>query len=465
MTIQLTKREVVEPPDALLELLSTFSADLNYETLPADVVHAATVRIIDTLGALVAGFDGEPCQVGRDVAERFYRGGGATIFGTQIETTLEMAAFVNATTARYAEMNDVVYQKGGAGGHPSDFIMPILSTAGYVKASGKELITAVVLAYEIYLRLAQKTTLAGFDYTNFVAIAVSAASGKLLGLDQEQLAQSISITVTANNALRQSRTGHLSMWKAAAAGQAGRSGVFAAILASQGMEAPPLPFQGKNGWFNHVVHGELALTNLGGPFLITETFIKPRGACAWTISSILAAEHVGAFGEVDDVDEIVVETYLRAKEGNGTGEHRWHATTRESADHSIPYVVAAALRDGTVGKEQFDEAHLVDPNIRALVAKVSVVENEGFTKEFEAKPTICRTRVTVTKKDGRKFVGESGGANGDLAAPRDDAEISEKFLMNTSEFIDATRSQSILKMLWGLGSFTDVSVIADLLIL
>jgi 2-methylcitrate dehydratase len=211
---------------------------------------------------------------------------GATVIGTGFRTSPDLAAFVNGTTARYVEMNDVYHWPGSSGGHPSDVLMPIFAAAEHARASGRDFITAVVLGYEVYLRLSDAVKAPGFDAANFCCMGAALGAGKMLGLDGDGLAECLSMAVVPNNALNQARTGYLSMWKAVAAGQSGRAGVFAALLAQAGMRGPHMPFEGKAGWSDHVARGPVALDTFGGPgtpFKIHDTLIKPRASCATTI--------------------------------------------------------------------------------------------------------------------------------------------------------------------------------------
>ena len=441
--------------DGLQQRITNYATGLGYDSLPAEAAHAARVRVIDTLAALVGGFEGEPCRIARRMAARMPDTEGATITGTSMRTTPDMAAFVNGTTARYVELNDVYHWPGSAGGHPSDVVMPVLGVAEHARASGRDLIAAVVLAYEIYLRLSDVIGKRPFDCANYACLAVAVASAKLLGLSREQIAAAASMAVVPNNVLRQVRTGHLSMWKAVTAGHAGKAGVFAAMLAREGMNAPYLPFEGKSGWCDHIAGKRFSLDTLGGgnaPFKILDTLIKPRSSCATTISSILAAEKVAPAlkGRIADVQGVTVEVYETAKIGMATGEHHWNPDCRETADHSIPYVVAAALMDGTVTPKQFDEAHLRDPGLRALLAKIEVVTNDEFTQAYEKLPVEHRTRVNVVTRGGERFVGEAGGDKGDLSQPKTDAQIAEKFLGVTEAFLGAGRARAALDRLWRL---------------
>src|SRR5262249_43500952 len=174
-----------------------------------------------------------------------------------------------------------------------------------------------------------------------------------------------------------------------ATGQASRAAVFAALLARAGMEGPHLPFEGKAGWCKHVAREDLVLGSMGGenaaPFKIGDTRIKFRPCGAIAIASVIAAEKVTPI-DIREIDRATVETFDHAKIVMGTGEHRWNPDSREVADHSVPYVVAATLMDGTLTLRSFDDAHLFDPEMRALMKKIEVVENKEFTKLYRQQP-------------------------------------------------------------------------------
>src|SRR4051812_16489271 len=380
--------------DRIQSQLSSYAASLTFEHLDDKTVHAAKVRVIDTFGALVGGFAGDPCRIARDVAAQMPNRNGATVIGTDIRTSPDFAAFANGTTARYVEMNDVYHWPGSSGGHPSDVLMPIFAAAEYAQATGRDFITAVVLGYEIYLRMSDAVKTPGFDCANFCCMGAALGAGKLFGLSAESLSECLSMAVVPNNALNQARTGHLSMWKAVAAGQSGRAGVFAALLAQAGMQGPHMPFEGKAGWSDHVARRRFTLDALGGPgtpFKIHDTLIKPRASCATTISSILAAEKAAAWvAAVDAIEKVTVEVYERAQTGMGTGEHHWNPDSRETADHSIPYVVAASLIDKRLTPASFGDDRLWSPELRALLPKIDVVANPAFTEAYERVPVEHR---------------------------------------------------------------------------
>jgi 2-methylcitrate dehydratase len=432
------------------------------------------VRIVDTLAAAVGGYSDAPCTIARELALEMRTESGSTLLGTRARVSPDLAAFVNATAARAAEMNDVYHRPGSRNGHPSDVIMPLLSVAEYTRATGPQLIAAVVLAYEVYLRFADVALNKSFDAANFCCLGTAAGAGKLLGLDATRLAHCISLAAIPNNALNQTRTGQLTMWKSAAAGQAGRAGVFAAMLAHKGMEGPYLPFTGKHGWCSHIARDAIALDTLGGdgaPYKIHESFVKPRSACLHTLAPILAAEKVAASlkGATADIERVTVAVYQAKERSLGAesntlngGAHHWNPDSRETADHSIPYCVAATLLDGTVTPRSFDDARMRDPALRALLQKVQLEEHDEFTSAYEGIPVQYRSRVTAVSTRGERLVGETGGPHGDLSDAMSEAQVSRKFRGLVEPALGADATQRALDALRHLEASQDVSAIPAL---
>ena len=247
--------------DSIQQRITDFAYGLNYQVLPPEVIHAAKARVIDTLGALIGGFFGESCRVARNLAAQMPNTNGATVIGTRMKTTPDMAAFVNATTACHADVADSYHWPGSAHGHPSNLLTPVLAAAEHAQASGREFITSVVIGYEIYLRFSDVIHNRDFDTANFACLGTAVAAGKLFGLSSDQLSHGVSMAAVPNVILKQAKNG---MFNTARAGQAGRAGVFAALLAQAGMEGPHLPFEGKAGWCKHVAGERFSLPTMGG---------------------------------------------------------------------------------------------------------------------------------------------------------------------------------------------------------
>ncbi|MGQ7793608.1 MmgE/PrpD family protein [Faunimonas sp. B44] len=446
--------DVAESPqaDLLQDRVAAFAAGMSYGVLAEAEVEAAKIRIIDTFAATYAGFFSETARAARRYADSLPAADGATIIGTGTRTSPETAAFVNASTSREAEWNDVHMSRAGGGAHPSDVILPILAAAEYAGADGRTFLTAVVIAYEIYIGLADAATITGFDQSGLAGIAVAAAAGRVLGLDAGRIRHAVAICAVANNPLNQTRRNQLSMWKAAAAGQGGKAGVSAALMAKAGIEGPHLPFEGTAGWNKHIARNAYEVGGLDperGPYRIRDSLIKPRASCAVTISSIFAAEDAAKSVGASDVERVVVETYAYAKDGVGSGEQRWNPTSRETADHSIPYVVAAALLDGSVGPRQFKDDRLWDPELRALIRKVEVVAEPEFTEAYARHPREHHTRVVVHTRGGGTVIGRAGGPDReDMGKPKSPLEIEAKFRALSEDNLGPRRTADALDRMW-----------------
>lgn len=452
--------------DHVQDALAELAIDFDFEDLSSQDVDRCILHIIDTFGALMAGFHSEAAQSARDVARTMQSAEGASVLGTSMRALADVAAFVNATTSREAEQNDVYFPVIGGGNHPSDVLLPLYNAAEHGGASGRDLITAIVLAYQVFLHIADQAEIPGFDQSMIAGIATAVGAGKLLRLTQHQLAEAISIVTVANNPLNQSRRDTLTMWKAAAAGQAGRAGVFAAILARAGMQGPSLPFTGQLGWTKVVARNDLDMTTLdprkGHRLRLYDVMIKPRAACASAISSILAAEE--AHRQIDDprrIKHVLVETYESARAFIGAQEVHWNPTTRESADHSIPYAVAATLVDGTAGTEQFMPHRLFDPVIREVLAKVEVTSLEAFSAAYHKRPPEHHTRVTVTLSDGSSVVGEAGGEKGDMANAAKPDIVAAKFRELCGGPLGKDRAEQALDLLSGIASMKSLECVSE----
>src|ERR1044071_526409 len=162
---------------------------------------------------------------------------------------------------------------------------------------------------------------------------------------------------------------------------------------------------------------------------------------------------------VEAIEKVTVEVYERAKTGMGTGEHHWNPDSRETADHSIPYVVAAALIDKQLTPVSFANERLWSTELRALLPKIEVVADPEFTEAYERVPVEHRTRVTVALKSGKQLTGYAGGKAGDLSQRRSDAEIEDKFRALTRDALSWERSEAALTLLWRLDAVQDTAEI------
>jgi 2-methylcitrate dehydratase len=253
------------------------------------------------------------------------------------------------------------------------------------------------------------------------------------------------------------------MWKGAAFANASRNGVVAALLAAEGMTGPAPIFEGDMGFFAEVAHGEFDLRELGGrgeaAFMLPGTCIKNWPAEYHAQSAIEAA--LGIRNEIGDpaaIDRVLVETFDAAVEIIADPA-KWHPRTRETADHSLPYCVAAALQDGEVWLDQFSERRIADPALLDLVSRVEVQPDPRLNARY---PASTPNRVTVSMKTGRRAVREVAYPRGHSGNPMTDEEVEEKFRRLAAGEMSPGRQAEVLRRLWALEAEKDLRSLLSL---
>src|SRR5271157_1319291 len=298
----------------LAERLSEYTQSLSYADLGEDVVFEAKKRLIDTLGCAVGAFGEVPVKIARKVAESNHVGGTSTILGVEAKTSPDMATFVNGLMVRYFDYNDTYLSKEPA--HPSDNISACLAVGEREGSSGRDLLTAIVLAYEIQCRLCDAADIRhrGWDHVCYGLVSGALAAGKLMGLPKNKLTHSVNISLNSHIAMRQVRAGELSEWKGASFANAARNAVFSSLLAARGMEGPSPIFEGEMGFFKQVSGPfELDTSRFGGKrgrFKIVGTYIKYYPAEYHSQSAVWAAlELRKAIGDPSQIESVLIESH------------------------------------------------------------------------------------------------------------------------------------------------------------
>ncbi len=262
--------------DALTQRLSDYVARLTFDDIPEQALHGMKARLVDTIGCALGGSNGAPVAIAREMAREASAAAPARVWITGERTTPELAVFANTLMARYLDFNDTYFALEG--GHPSDTIAAVLTLSGALGLSGRDALTAMVAAYEVFCGLNEqhKPSAKLIDHSLHVAIGSAAGAAKSLALDAERTAHAIAIALSANLGLRVVRDGRLSMWKAGSAANAAQAGVFAARLAARGMTGPEEAFYADSGLAG--ILGERtplpSLGGSGGPFHTNLTSIK-----------------------------------------------------------------------------------------------------------------------------------------------------------------------------------------------
>ena len=337
---------------ALAERLAAYADRLRYEDIDAATVERVKSHLIDALGCGIAAFDEPPVRICREVALA-PAGGVSLIIGTDRRTTPDLAAFANGAAFRYLDLNDVYV--GKFAGHPSDHIAACLAVAEAERASATELITAIVLAYEINCRLMDVLDTAARDWDPPVLSlpAVALAAGKLMKLSREQMVEAVNLAINDHIPMGQTRTQTNSDWKGLADAEAARNAVFAALLAGRGLTGPAPIFEGRKGFFQ-LVSGPAdvdvdAFGGNGAQFRINQCGMKPYQAVIYAQTAIDAGIALAKeVGDLDRIAAIEIATSRRGYEQTGRDPEKWTPDTRDTADHSLPYITARAMFDGDI---------------------------------------------------------------------------------------------------------------------
>jgi 2-methylcitrate dehydratase len=442
----------------LAQRLAEYTTGLNFESLPAAVLHEVKRRVIDSLGCALGAWNAEPCLIARKVAGQF--AGNATLWGIAHKAPPDWAAFTNGCLVRYLDFNDTYLSKEPA--HPSDNIPAAIAVAEAERASGRQLITAIALAYEIQCRLCDAASLRarGWDHVTYVTFSSALAAAKLMKLDAERNLHAVNIAGISAASLRQSRVGELSHWKAATVAHAARRGVFAALLARDGMTGPAPIFEGEKG-FEKLVSGPLDVALPANDFMILKTSIKFWPAEYHSQSAIEAALKLRKqIGDAGNIDSVLVQSHDAAVDIIGSEPEKWRPASRETADHSLPYIVAAALMDGQITEKQFAAERFCDNRLLDLVQRVKVERHKQLS---EAYPEAVGNIVTVRLKDGRALTERVDYPRGSAKNPLTDAEVEEKFLAHAEPLLDRDAVETLLHKLWRLDELPRAGEIVSLL--
>lgn len=449
--------------DATTEYLSDYACRLTYKGIPPEVVHQVKRTLVDTLGCAAGGFDGEPWVIARRLASRVSGAGPARILGTRESTAPDLATFVNTVLVRYLDCNDTYASRGT--GHPSDMIPAVLALADSLKADGHAVIEAITVAYEVFCRLVDQVPLHGWDQGIYAAIGAACGVGKVLGLDRTHMGNAISLTITPSLPLGVTRVGDLSMWKGCATAAATRGAVFGAQLAAEGMTGPDRPFEGRDGLWQHMGVDAPSWGLLGGrsePFHIAGTTFKAFPAVVHSQGPIGLILELRQQVAVAEIDAVHVATYGEAIRRAAAEAEKWDPKTRETADHSIPYLVAAALRDGAITPATFAMSRIQDPALRTLMRKLTVVEDPEFSRRY---PAESCTRVEITTTSGRRLVAETSHPKGHFLNPLTDAEVETKFRGLAGGALAPARCDETLAQVWSLDHAPDLDALFESMVI
>jgi len=429
--------------DNTTQRLVDFALEANFSTLSSETLHECNRHLVDAFASALAAYDEPLCQGARAIAQRYSGCPESRLWGSQIKTSMEAAAFANGVMLRYLDISDTYLSKSR--GHPSDMLSGILAVAEHLQSDGQSVITAIVLAYDVYCSFTDSVDInsLGWDQPVYSILGTVVGVAKLMKLNNNQMGHAIALALTPNMAFIQTRHGDLSAWKGCAGPNASRNAVFACLLAQQGFSGPSDIFEGKFGFFNVITHFDWQLPS-SGHHKISDTHIKSLPVCYHGQSSVLCAMKLRAQMSLDDIKDIHVETYGAAFRMMGNDPTRWAPTTRETADHSMPYVIAIALVEGKFDSNTFADVRLKDAALQALMSKVRVSEDPQLSAQY---PEGAPGRVTICTHQGEIFTEELRYPTGHAKSPMSDGDVQQKFRDLLSNQGQPERIEKLLQIL------------------
>jgi 2-methylcitrate dehydratase len=444
--------------DKALEAMVDFVMKARAERLPDNVLDRCREILTDTLGCAIGGRN---CKAA-EVARRFPTGPtdeqGAVI-GQAKGTAVDTAAFWNSAMTRYLDFNDAL-----SGGHPSDMIGALVAMTAPAKSSGEDLLTAIAIAYEINARLFEsvmsaKDRMRTMDQGYGVIIGATAGICHLLRMPRDQVAHAISLASTNGVPLRASRAGELSNYKGVATAVSARQSVFSVHMARCGMTAPPEPFEGRHG-IVELMSGEEGPLNLP-PFdswRVLKTRFKYFPVAYNTQVGVWAAIELRKQVDFRQLEKITLRTSWFLWHESGSEPAKWDPQTRETADHSLPYIFASALRDGGITLNTFDMEKIHDPETRALMKCVSVVEDAEIDKEW---PGIVQAKLDAVDKAGKTYHIHVKHPKGHDMNPFTAADIEAKFRGLVEPALGAERATAAFRAAWDTRSAKSFSSVLE----
>jgi 2-methylcitrate dehydratase len=438
---------IAEDKGSLAETLARYAANLRYEDLPEDIVRLTKRTILDTIGCAFGGYAAGPSKIAIKLASDVTAREPTTVLISGTKTSPDLAVFANGVMIRYLDFNDAFVSLTHGAGHPSDTLAALLSAAEVRERGGRDLITATVLSYEVFCKIADVFDYLGngIDHSTITGMAAVVVAGRLMGLTPEQMVHAVGITVGGNTATRQGRSDALSNWKAFAAADACRKAIFAIELAQNGMTGPGSVFEGTYGFFKVMGEKPVSQVALGEPYGIRRAFTKrfPLGQFSQTVAQ--AAVEARSFAkEVDDIEAVNISVSHSAIKIMADGPDKWHPQTHETADHSIPYAAALVLMYGNIAPEYYEDPYLHDARLLDLVSRVKCLPSEQADR-MEQEFNLCELEVVL--KSGARKTFRVEYHRGHFKNPMTDAEMEEKFRLMAQKQLPPDRLDNLLRML------------------
>jgi 2-methylcitrate dehydratase len=457
--------------DKYSRLMASYASSVRWEGLPSETVHEAKRRILDSIGVAIAAFAEDAPKAARHYAYEFAQPGGASVWGAPVKVTPEAATFANGLMVRYLDFNDTYLSLEPL--HPSDMIPGLMALCQWAKLPVRDLFPAIAIAYEVSVNLCDAASLRAYQWDHVVYTGLGAAcgAGRFLGLDPEQIEHTISIATVPHASMRQTRAGELSMWKGAAAANSVRNAIFASLVARKGLTGPYMPFEGEMGFFRQLLGGTAfsldalkSLDEKAAPTRIQDTYIKKWPVEYHAQSAVDAAvelrDEIG--GDTSLIESIQLDTFKVSYEIIAKDPEKWDPKTRETADHSLPYIVAVALVDGIVTKHSFSQEKIQNSEVKSLLKRTTLEEDAELTRGY---PEGIPNRITIRTKDGGTLSRQVSFPRGHAKNKMTDQEVEQKFLLNVEDVWTDEQARKVMDMVWNLEDQPDLEGLMEAIVI
>jgi len=447
--------------------IARWALDLKFEDIPEESIWEAKRFLLDSIGCALAAVKNEDMEAMYRFTEKLGGTPEASVIGRENKTNASNAALMNCLLTRAMDYNDIYWEEDPS--HPSDLIGTALASGEVNGKNGKEVLAAIIIDYELMLRWCHAAHPGvreiGWHHASLVQFVSPVVAGKLYDLDLEQMVAALGISSSSHFTLGGVVAGHLTNMKNTAAPLASQAGVIAAMIAREGYSGPVEVFEGKEGVFEVIKsvewRPEWVLKDLGKDFMITKCAYKAFPTEALTHQPISAAMQVCQEHNLtaEDISEILVETTVRGADIL-SDPSKFKPKTKETADHSLPYVVAAAVADGNVLPSSFSDEKLKDPRIWDLLGKIKVIADPEIDAMF---PGVKRARVTITNLAGESFTAQVDNAKGSPLNPMSDDEVVSKFRANAGAILSKEQQDKVIDLTWRFDELEEISEYMGLL--
>lgn len=459
---------------SISRIISEFAVNLKYEDIPEEVIEHVKMFLYDSIGCAYGGYRTKDVNIIRDIYTDMGGKTEATTIGFGDKMPAVNAALVNSLMIRALDFNDIYWKDDPS--HPSDIIPAALAAGETVNASMKDVIAAIVLAYEFEQRLCEfakpgirERKWHHATLTQFVSPIVA---GKLLGLTIDEMVNAIGINGSHNHTIGCPTAGKLTMMKNTVDPMAVQSGVFAALMAKKGFTGTEKVFEGKEGFMDSFIGWDAKnetvepvemigrdgvsewswdvnalIGGLGEGWKILECGMKAFPTEALSHTHLTCAIKVMKNNNLDYTDIVEVKVTSLAQAYDILFDPaKYRPESRETADHSLPYCLAVALVDKKVTTESFSDEKLKDHRIFEVIDKIKGQPSLEFEKMFPEKQP---SRVVIKTKDGGAYEEYVEYPKGDPREPMTIEDLETKFNSLSSCLLSQEKQKEIKDMIFG----------------